>query len=218
MQVQIYLIIFSISAALGQPLFGKFGLGRFGNHTGSLIFPQFQNSSINNISAALSLPTILSTTLVNTETLTQSTDLPYSSSSSDISEGTLSAETATSSHVASRSISRTSTTSSTASGTVNTGRGTWYEVGNDNCGTSSTNEDLVCAISQSLYNSNANSESVSDYCGKTITVTYQGKSVTVKVVDSCESCSEEDLDFSPTAFEKLASLDTGEIEIQWSWD
>lgn len=115
-------------------------------------------------------------------------------------------------------FSSASSSESSSTTTSYTGRGTWYEVGGDACGTSSTDSDLVCAISQTLYDSDVGSDEVSSYCGKYITASYNGKSVKVKVVDSCESCTSEDLDFSPTAFEELADLDVGELEITWHWD
>ena len=33
-------------------------------------------------------------------------------------------------------------------------------------------------------------------CGKTVTASYGGKSVTVKIVDECMGCNTYDLDFS----------------------
>ncbi|ODV98073.1 hypothetical protein PACTADRAFT_47894 [Pachysolen tannophilus NRRL Y-2460] len=114
--------------------------------------------------------------------------------------------------------STSSSSSSTASGTY-TGRGTYYTPSDDACGTSSTSSDLVVAIAQTLYDGlGTNGEEVSTGCGKSITASYQGKSVTVKVVDACESCTNNDLDFSPAAFKQLADLDIGEITINWSWD
>ena len=43
------------------------------------------------------------------------------------------------------------------------------------------------------------------------------KSVTVTVVDRCEGCSENDLDFSPAAFQQLADESLGRIDISWSY-
>ncbi|KAG7823905.1 hypothetical protein KL919_001590 [Ogataea angusta] len=128
------------------------------------------------------------------------------------------ASTTTTSVAPESSSSQSETSTSVSTSGSHTGRGTFYEVGADNCGTSSTNSDLVCAISHSLYETSVNGEDISSYCGKTITANYNGNSVTVKVVDSCESCGDNDLDFSPAAFSKLADQDLGEIEITWSWD
>ncbi|ODQ77680.1 hypothetical protein BABINDRAFT_27268, partial [Babjeviella inositovora NRRL Y-12698] len=95
------------------------------------------------------------------------------------------------------------------------GRGTYYDVGNDNCGTVSTNSEYVVAIAQSLYETEAGTDDISGYCGKYINASYDNKSVRVRVVDSCESCTDNDLDFSPAAFEQLANKDVGVIQVTW---
>ena len=76
----------------------------------------------------------------------------------------------------------------------------------------------MVAISQRLYNTLSNQYSFSEYCGRHITASYQGKSVTVEVVDSCGSCSDNDLDFSESAFKELADLEKGFIQVEWYWD
>jgi hypothetical protein len=48
-------------------------------------------------------------------------------------------------------------------------------------------------------------------CGKRIRATYKGKSCEVTVVDRCEACKLDDLDFTITAFEKLGSKDEGRL-------
>lgn len=120
----------------------------------------------------------------------------------------------------------TSTTSSTSTSTstsifdssvIHSGVATYYSVGADNCGTSSTDSDYVCAISQQLYNTVANSESISEYCGHKINITYNSKTIQVTVVDSCESCDANHLDLSPTAFSALADQNLGVIDITWEW-
>ena len=100
---------------------------------------------------------------------------------------------------------------------VQNGIATFYSVGADNCGTSSTDSDYVCAISQKMYDSVASSDSISEYCGHSININYNGKTITVKVVDSCESCDATHLDLSPSAFQALADPDLGVIDIQWEW-
>jgi expansin (peptidoglycan-binding protein) len=103
------------------------------------------------------------------------------------------------------------------SSVVHNGVATFYSVSADNCGTSSTDNDFVCAISQQMYNTVANSQSISEYCGHMINITYNGKTIQVKVVDSCESCDSEHLDLSPAAFNSLADSNLGVINIQWTW-
>lgn len=46
---------------------------------------------------------------------------------------------------------------------------------------------------------------------------YEGNSVDVTVVDRCEGCAYNDLDFSPSAFTQLADKSLGRIDITWEW-
>ncbi|KAG8219872.1 RlpA-like double-psi beta-barrel-protein domain-containing protein-containing protein [Butyriboletus roseoflavus] len=118
------------------------------------------------------------------------------------------------------------------------GQGTFFEVGLGACGITNTDNQNIVAVSQSLYDSypsvlvpflprsafslshrgydgvNPNSNPV---CGKSITASYQGKSVTVTVTDRCTGCSLTDLDFSPNAFDTLAAASVGRISINWVW-
>lgn len=56
-------------------------------------------------------------------------------------------------------------------------------------------------------------------CGRTVTASHGGKSVTVKIVDRCAGCEGQfDLDFSPAAFNALANPDLGRIEITWHFN
>jgi expansin (peptidoglycan-binding protein) len=48
-------------------------------------------------------------------------------------------------------------------------------------------------------------------CGDHIRISHKNKSIKVKVVDYCESCSDKAVDLTPGAFAKLASLDEGII-------
>lgn len=49
-------------------------------------------------------------------------------------------------------------------------------------------------------------------------LTDQGKSVTVAITDRCTGCALTDLDFSPSAFDQLASEDLGRLSgMTWVW-
>ena len=87
------------------------------------------------------------------------------------------------------------------------GRGTWYDPGLGSCGGTYTSSDAVVALSTNFG---------ATYCGKSVQVTYGGKTVTAKVVDSCPSCGPGDLDMSPAAFQALAPLDVGVEPVTWS--
>lgn len=101
------------------------------------------------------------------------------------------------------------------------GQGTWYDPGLGACGKTNKGSDMIVAVAASRYDSfpgatsNPNKNPI---CKKKIKVTYNGKSVTVAVVDRCVGCKMNDLDFSPGAFKKLAPLSKGRLNgITWSY-
>lgn len=97
-----------------------------------------------------------------------------------------------------------------------TGRGTFFAVGLGNCGwTSSANEHVV-ALNTAQYGSTSQ---VSQYCGKTITITYQGNTQQATIVDSCPTCPYGGLDMSTSLFSALTggNMGMGEMQMQWSF-
>jgi expansin (peptidoglycan-binding protein) len=52
---------------------------------------------------------------------------------------------------------------------------------------------------------------------KLLHVSDKGKSVTVKVVDKCPGCKTDDIDLSPAAFQRLAPLPAGRIQVTWNY-
>ncbi|VDB86517.1 unnamed protein product [Peniophora sp. CBMAI 1063] len=104
---------------------------------------------------------------------------------------------------------------------ANSGDGTFYATGLGACGITNTDTDYIVAVSQELFDSypgagaNPNNNPV---CNKKIKATYGGKSVTVTVTDRCTGCSLTSLDFSPSAFDKLADESVGRIHnVKWAW-
>ncbi|KAK4220540.1 RlpA-like double-psi beta-barrel-protein domain-containing protein-containing protein [Podospora fimiseda] len=100
-----------------------------------------------------------------------------------------------------------------------TGDLTWYNTGLGACGFWNNDNELVAALNAPTFDpktpgGNPNKNTL---CNKKIRVTYQGKSVDVKVVDRCPGCNANALDLSPAAFKKLASLDKGRIVGTWNW-
>ncbi|CEP19553.1 hypothetical protein [Parasitella parasitica] len=93
------------------------------------------------------------------------------------------------------------------------GTATFYSVkksGKPSCGGNADNDDMVAALSEDFMKDK--------YCGEKIKVKSGGKSVTVKVVDTCEGCDKHDIDLSPAAFEKLGKKSKGELDIDWSFN
>ncbi|CAG8583892.1 11457_t:CDS:2 [Diversispora eburnea] len=96
---------------------------------------------------------------------------------------------------------------------------TWYHLGLGACGKYNTDRDLACALPIAQFdrytpNGNPNKNTK---CGKRIKVTRGKKSVVVRVVDRCEGCKSGDIDLSPAAFEKLASLSVGRTKCSWKY-
>ncbi|CAE7070504.1 unnamed protein product [Rhizoctonia solani] len=110
--------------------------------------------------------------------------------------------------------------SGSSSGDTYTGQGTYYGTGLGSCGITSKDTDYIVAVSQLLYDGfegftggNPNNNPI---CNKKIKATYQGKSVTVTVVDRCVGCALRDLDFSPSAFDQLADQSLGRLSgVSW---
>ncbi|CAK5284062.1 unnamed protein product, partial [Mycena citricolor] len=98
--------------------------------------------------------------------------------------------------------------------TTHVGRGTWYHPNADqgNCGYWDQDSSPVVAISLQRYNANNG-----DNCNQwiEITNTANGKVAYGQTRDSCVSCDESSLDMSPSLFEQLAPLSTGELRISW---
>jgi rare lipoprotein A (peptidoglycan hydrolase) len=53
------------------------------------------------------------------------------------------------------------------------------------------------------------------YCGLTITVSLNGKTVVARVVDKCMGCTGRSIDLSKAAFDVLASEDVGRTTAEW---
>jgi len=106
---------------------------------------------------------------------------------------------------------------------VFTGDATFFEPGLGACGQTDGPNDLIAAASHALFDSfpgataNPNNNPI---CGRSVTATANGRSVTVRIVDRCAGCSGEgDLDFSPGAFGQLADLSVGRIHgMTWKFD
>ncbi|KZV73719.1 hypothetical protein PENSPDRAFT_574126 [Peniophora sp. CONT] len=98
--------------------------------------------------------------------------------------------------------------------TTHTGQGTYYYPGLGNCGWTNDSNDMIVAMSKEFYDNNNGGN-----CGQSLTITWGGKSVTAKMVDSCPGCSYGSLDMSPAVFKKFASLDKGVLSnIKWHFN
>ncbi|KAI0645357.1 RlpA-like double-psi beta-barrel-protein domain-containing protein-containing protein [Trametes meyenii] len=78
------------------------------------------------------------------------------------------------------------------------------------CGKPLQNSDLIVALSSAQYSGGSN-------CGRRIAVHYQGKSVDATVEDRCPGCGSGSIDLSPAAFQQLAPLSAGRIQVTWDF-
>ncbi|KAG7091844.1 hypothetical protein E1B28_008247 [Marasmius oreades] len=105
-----------------------------------------------------------------------------------------------------------------ASATYN-GDATYYAPGLGACGRNNNANELVAAVAATIFDTfpgataNPNNNPI---CGRPAVVTYQGKSVTVTIVDRCPGCGTTGIDLSPAAFQILAPLSVGRIPVQWT--
>jgi len=84
------------------------------------------------------------------------------------------------------------------------------------CGIDDSNldhSDYVVAVSSQLMGAQSNGNPM---CGKTITISANGKTVQAKVHDKCPSCAPGDIDGSELIFLDLfGSLTDGRKKIEW---
>ncbi|KAH6919071.1 hypothetical protein BKA70DRAFT_1214823 [Coprinopsis sp. MPI-PUGE-AT-0042] len=92
-------------------------------------------------------------------------------------------------------------------------RWTFYEVpsGPTACGTFQSNADFIVAL-------NAEDFGAGDHCGKTITLSRDGKTAKAQIQDICVGCPLGALDLTPGLFEFFAPLEAGIIQGDWKFD
>ncbi|KAL0572119.1 hypothetical protein V5O48_009846 [Marasmius crinis-equi] len=91
---------------------------------------------------------------------------------------------------------------------------TWYDPGLGACGITNGPNDLIAAVSVSVYNNFPGATpnpNLNPICKKKARVTANGKSVDVTIVDKCPGCSDGSIDLSPAAFKVLAAQSVGRI-------
>lgn len=87
------------------------------------------------------------------------------------------------------------------------GEMTFYEPATGNqvaCGGYYTSSDRIAALGAGSFDGKG-------VCGKTASITYNGKTVTATVTDRCEACKDGDIDVTTTVFQDLAPLSAGRV-------
>lgn len=93
------------------------------------------------------------------------------------------------------------------------GEATYYDFadGSGNCGFPATPDDLmVAAMNDTDYAASA-------ACGTCVRIDGPDGSVDVRIVDQCPECPEGHIDLSPSAFERIAPIEAGRVEISWEY-
>ncbi|KAG8731784.1 hypothetical protein FRC10_001454 [Ceratobasidium sp. 414] len=110
------------------------------------------------------------------------------------------------------------------------GWASWYNpsAGIGACGWQNQDYEWVAAVGTALFqemmpgafdreaqarNANPNHSAA---CGMTATATYNGKSITLGIVDRCYACGYDDIDLAPAAFQQFADLGVGKL-YGFSW-
>ncbi|KAJ6478194.1 RlpA-like double-psi beta-barrel-protein domain-containing protein-containing protein [Mycena sanguinolenta] len=93
-------------------------------------------------------------------------------------------------------------------------RWTYYSTGLGACGGTNSDSDFIVALNQDTFGTAYPSQ----YCYQQITMTYNGKTTTATIVDSCPGCpSPGGLDLSPGLFSFFADESVGVIYGDWSF-
>lgn len=75
------------------------------------------------------------------------------------------------------------------------------------CGTLLSDDEMTAAISKDSWGADvwgsADNINKNPWCGKSATVTYNGQSITVKILDKCQGCVPGDIDLTRAAWNKL---------------
>lgn len=96
-------------------------------------------------------------------------------------------------------------------GPTQTGVATYYVEANGegNCSFDATPNDLMVAAMNTIDYRNA------AVCGEFVEVTGPKGTITVRIVDSCPTCTKGHIDLSPQAFSRIGDLPQGVIPISW---
>jgi len=80
--------------------------------------------------------------------------------------------------------------------------------------------DYYIALNQEQYTASqvkSNNPNTATVCDKCVKISYQGKWVVGRIVDSCPGCPYKGLDVSPTIFEVFADRDVGILYMDWEF-
>ncbi len=98
------------------------------------------------------------------------------------------------------------------------GRATYYnDAGFGACGTQINAATQLLVAAPAAYWTTANPNNDPLCRGVSIRVSYNGRTITVPVVDKCPSCDSAHIDLSQPAFAQLADPGLGNIPVTWTF-
>lgn len=100
------------------------------------------------------------------------------------------------------------------SGETFTGDLTYYTPGMGSCGVTNTDSDAIVALAENMMAAKtpaSGNPNENPLCGKSITISYGGKTATAKIMDTCPGCANGGLDLTPSLFQDFAPLGEGRL-------
>jgi len=106
---------------------------------------------------------------------------------------------------------------STPGGAKFSGDITYYTPGLGSCGITNSESDHIVALAEGMMEATNNGNpNTNPECGRSITISYGGKTAVATIEDTCPGCSGASLDLTPSLFEIFAPLGTGRVSgVDW---
>jgi expansin (peptidoglycan-binding protein) len=98
---------------------------------------------------------------------------------------------------------------------------TYYTPGLGSCGVTNTDSEAIVALAEDMMTAAQVGGNPNDnpLCGKSITISWQGKTATAKIMDTCPGCADGGLDLTPTLFQEFAPLSVGRLTgMTWTFN
>lgn len=100
------------------------------------------------------------------------------------------------------------------SGQTFTGDLTYYAPGLGSCGETNSDSEAIVALAENMMSAMtpaSGNPNDNPLCGKSITISYGGKTATAKIMDTCPGCANGGLDLTSSLFEVFAPLGEGRL-------
>ncbi|KAF2479910.1 hypothetical protein BDY17DRAFT_302905, partial [Neohortaea acidophila] len=103
------------------------------------------------------------------------------------------------------------------SGSIHTGDITYYAPGLGSCGiTNSASDHIVALAADMMTPMNPPNPNDNPLCGRSITISYGGKTAVATIEDTCPGCSGASLDLTPSLFQIFEPLAVGRVSgVEW---